>query len=94
MSQNRSCQSIRTVRAVGGAPILKLLVDVEVTTTDRATVEAFENTVAAYEEVLEFRRIFGRPDYLLRTTSHLTMKKIKADGVAMPQSSLAKRRQT
>lgn len=83
---------------------LDVLVDVEVTATDRATVEAFEQTVAAYEEVVELRRIFGRPDYflrvavadhdayeafltgkltglpgVLRTTSHLTMKKIKAD---------------
>ena len=83
---------------------LDVLVDVEVTATDRATVEAFERTVASYDEVVEFRRIFGRPDYflrvvvadhaayeafltgkltglpgVLRTTSHLTMKKIKAE---------------
>lgn len=83
---------------------LDVLVDVEVTATDRATVEAFEQTVASFEEVVEFRRIFGRPDYflrvavadhaayeafltgkltglpgVLRTTSHLTMKKIKAE---------------
>jgi len=60
--------------------------------------------VAGYDEVIEFRRMFGRPDYfirvavaaaaayeqfvsgkliglpgVLRTESHLTMKKIKAD---------------
>jgi len=83
---------------------LEVLVDVEVTATDRATVEAFENTVASYDEVVEFRRIFGRPDYflrvavadhdayeafltgkltglpgVLRTDSHLTMKKIKSE---------------
>ena len=59
--------------------------------------------MASYDEVVEFRRIFGRPDYflrvavadhaayeafltgkltglpgVLRTTSHLTMKQIKA----------------
>jgi len=83
---------------------LEVLVDVEVTATDRATVEAFENTVASYDEVVELRRIFGRPDYflrvavadhdayeafltgkltglpgVLRTDSHLTMKKIKSE---------------
>jgi DNA-binding Lrp family transcriptional regulator len=83
---------------------LEVLVDIEVTATDRATIEALENTVASYDEVVEFRRLFGRPDYflrvvvadhaayeafltgrltglpgVLRTESHLTMKKIKAD---------------
>ncbi|MFE7352684.1 Lrp/AsnC family transcriptional regulator [Streptomyces sp. NPDC057543] len=45
---------------------LEVLVDVEVYATDRKTVEAFEETVASYEEVIEFRRFFGRPDYFLR----------------------------
>lgn len=83
---------------------LEVLVDVEVNATDRRSVEAFEETVAAYAEVVEFRRMFGRPDYflrvtvadhaaydafltgkltglpsVLRTTSHLTMRKIRAD---------------
>ncbi|MEI5522147.1 Lrp/AsnC family transcriptional regulator [Streptomyces brasiliscabiei] len=83
---------------------LEVLVDIEVSATDRATVQAFEETVASYDEVIEFRRLFGRPDYflrvavadhaayeafltdrltglpgVLRTESHLTMKKIKAD---------------
>ncbi|MER6050190.1 Lrp/AsnC ligand binding domain-containing protein [Streptomyces sp. NPDC001793] len=44
------------------------LVDVEVYATDRETVEEFEKTVAAYEEVVELRRFFGRPDYFLRVT--------------------------
>ncbi|MFD9500618.1 Lrp/AsnC ligand binding domain-containing protein [Streptomyces sp. NPDC060035] len=72
--------------------------------TDRKTVQEFETTVASYEEVVEFRRFFGRPDYflrvavadhaaneafltgkltglpgVLRTESHLTMKKIKTE---------------
>ncbi|TGA97331.1 Lrp/AsnC family transcriptional regulator [Streptomyces sp. MZ04] len=84
---------------------LEVLVDVEVAATDRETFEAFEETVASYEEVIEFRRLYGRPDYFLRVAvadhaayeafltgklsglpavlrleSHLTMKKIKADG--------------
>ncbi|MFE0459653.1 Lrp/AsnC family transcriptional regulator [Kitasatospora sp. NPDC058965] len=45
---------------------LEVLVDVEVYATDRKTVEAFEETVAAYPEVIELRRLFGRPDYFLR----------------------------
>src|SRR5438046_9455643 len=39
--------------AVGRA--LEVLVDVEVSATDRATVEQFEETVAAYDEVTELR---------------------------------------
>ena len=33
---------------------------------DLATVEAFEERVAAMEEVAELRRMFGIPDYLIR----------------------------
>jgi DNA-binding Lrp family transcriptional regulator len=83
---------------------LEVLVDVEIYASDLKTVQEFEATVAAYDEVIEFRRLFGRPDYfirvavadhaayeafvsgkliglpgVLRTESHLTMKKIKAD---------------
>jgi DNA-binding Lrp family transcriptional regulator len=83
---------------------LEVLVDVEVSATDLKTTKAFEDTMASFEEVIEFRRMFGRPDYfvrvavadhgayeafitgkltglpgVLRTESHLTMKKIKAD---------------
>ncbi|WP_409468065.1 Lrp/AsnC family transcriptional regulator [Streptomyces sp. HC307] len=84
---------------------LEVLIDVEIYAQDRKTVEEFEHTVASYEEVVEFRRMYGRPDYfvrvavadhaayeaflteklsglpaVLRLQSHLTMKKIKADG--------------
>ncbi|WP_431677059.1 Lrp/AsnC family transcriptional regulator [Kitasatospora sp. KL5] len=45
---------------------LEVLVDVEVYATDLKTVQAFEETVASFEEVVEFRRLFGRPDYFLR----------------------------
>ncbi|MBK1787081.1 Lrp/AsnC family transcriptional regulator [Prauserella cavernicola] len=45
---------------------LEVLIDLEVYATDRATIEAFEDTVASYEEVVEFRRLFGRPDYFIR----------------------------
>ncbi|WP_435281033.1 Lrp/AsnC family transcriptional regulator [Streptomyces koelreuteriae] len=50
--------------AVGRA--LEVLVDVEIYAQDRGTVEEFETTVASYEEVVEFRRMYGRPDYFLR----------------------------
>ena len=83
---------------------LEVIVDLEIHATDLKTVEELETTVAAYDEVIELRRMFGRPDYfirvavadhaaydafltrnligvpgVLRTTSHLTMKKIKTD---------------
>ncbi|MFC9686619.1 Lrp/AsnC family transcriptional regulator [Streptomyces sp. NPDC056948] len=45
---------------------LEVLIDVEIYAQDRRTVEEFETTVASYEEVVEFRRMYGRPDYFLR----------------------------
>ncbi|WP_030741844.1 Lrp/AsnC family transcriptional regulator [Streptomyces sp. NRRL F-5135] len=45
---------------------LEVLVDIEVYANDQKTIEAFETTVSAYDEVIEFRRMFGRPDYFLR----------------------------
>jgi Lrp/AsnC family leucine-responsive transcriptional regulator len=40
-------------------------VHVELTLKDRATVEAFEAGVAAFDEVVECRRMFGVPDYVM-----------------------------
>jgi DNA-binding Lrp family transcriptional regulator len=51
-------------RAVGRG--FEVLVNVDLTRKDRATFEAFEDAVAALEEVVEIRRMFGLPDYLLR----------------------------
>lgn len=45
---------------------LEVLIDVEIYAHDRRTIEAFEETVAAYDEVIEFRRMYGRPDYVVR----------------------------
>ncbi|MGW1782614.1 Lrp/AsnC family transcriptional regulator [Streptomyces sp. NPDC002143] len=45
---------------------LEVLVDVEIYSQDRKTVAEFEETVASYEEVIEFRRMYGRPDYFVR----------------------------
>ena len=44
----------------------EVLVNVDLTRKDRATFEAFEAAVAALDEVIEIRRMFGLPDYLLR----------------------------
>ncbi len=45
---------------------LEVLIDVEIYANDRETVEEFETTVASYEEVTEFRRMYGRPGYFIR----------------------------
>ncbi|WP_439678434.1 Lrp/AsnC ligand binding domain-containing protein [Embleya sp. MST-111070] len=38
----------------------------EIYAQDRKSFEEFEDTVASYEEVIEFRRMYGRPDYFIR----------------------------
>jgi len=43
----------------------EVTVHVELTLKDRATVEAFEAGIAAFDEVLECRRMFGVPDYVV-----------------------------
>jgi DNA-binding Lrp family transcriptional regulator len=45
---------------------LEVQIDIEVYANDLKTIEALEDTLASYEEVIEFRRMFGRPDYFLR----------------------------
>jgi Lrp/AsnC family transcriptional regulator, leucine-responsive regulatory protein len=44
----------------------EVVVHAELMLKDRATVEAFEERIAAYDEVVECRRMFGIPDYLIR----------------------------
>ncbi len=44
----------------------EVLVDLDLTSQEARLVEAFESTVAALDEVVEFKRLFGRPDYFLR----------------------------
>jgi DNA-binding Lrp family transcriptional regulator len=46
-----------------------VLVNVDLTRKDRATFEAFEAAVAALDEVVEVRRMFGLPDYVLRVST-------------------------
>jgi len=84
-------QAVIDPAAVGRA--LEVFVDVDINANDLKTVQEFETTTAGYDEVVEFRRMFGHPDYeafltgkliglpgVLHVTSHLTMKTIKADG--------------
>ena len=44
----------------------EVTVHVELTLKDRDTVEAFEAGIASFEEVVECRRMFGVPDYVIR----------------------------
>jgi DNA-binding Lrp family transcriptional regulator len=44
----------------------EVLVNVDLTHKDRDTVERFEAEVAAFDEVIEVRRMFGLPDYVVR----------------------------
>jgi DNA-binding Lrp family transcriptional regulator len=44
----------------------EVTVHVELALKDRATVQAFEERIAAFEEVVECRRMFGLPDYVVR----------------------------
>jgi Lrp/AsnC family transcriptional regulator, leucine-responsive regulatory protein len=39
---------------------------VELSLKDRKTVEAFEEQIGRFDEVLECRRMFGLPDYIIR----------------------------
>jgi len=45
------------------------LVFVNMATTARETIEAFETAVAAIEHVVQAQRLFGSPDYLLRVVA-------------------------
>ena len=44
----------------------EVVVHAELLLKDRATVEAFETRIARFDEVVECRRMFGIPDYLIR----------------------------
>ena len=44
----------------------EVIINADIVAKNRATVEAFEDRVAAMDEVVELRRMFGLPDYLIR----------------------------
>ena len=46
----------------------EVVVHVELGRKDRDTVEQFEDEIAGFEEVVECRRMFGIPDYLIRVS--------------------------
>ena len=46
----------------------EVMVHVELALKDRGTVEEFEAGIAALDEVVECRRMFGMPDYLIRVS--------------------------
>jgi DNA-binding Lrp family transcriptional regulator len=54
-------------RAIGRS--FEVVVNIDLTSKDRATFEAFEDAVAALDEVTEIRRMFGLPDYVLRVAT-------------------------
>jgi DNA-binding Lrp family transcriptional regulator len=45
---------------------LEVIVSIEVSVSDLKTLAELESTIAGYDEVIEFRRVFGTPDYYLR----------------------------
>ncbi|MFD5491731.1 Lrp/AsnC ligand binding domain-containing protein [Streptomyces sp. NPDC127091] len=45
---------------------MEVLVDVEIHAQDRTTIEEFEAAVAAYDEVVELRRMYGSPHHFVR----------------------------
>ncbi|MFD0687230.1 Lrp/AsnC family transcriptional regulator [Actinomadura fibrosa] len=45
---------------------LEVMVSIEVSVSDLKTLEGLEAAIGGYEEVVEFRRMFGTPDYYLR----------------------------
>jgi DNA-binding Lrp family transcriptional regulator len=47
----------------------EVLLNVDLASKDRATFEAFEAAVAAFDEVIELRRMFGLPDYFVRVAT-------------------------
>jgi DNA-binding Lrp family transcriptional regulator len=42
---------------------------IDLTHKDRKTFERFEQSVAAFDEVVEVRRMFGLPDYFVRVAT-------------------------
>lgn len=74
----------------------EVIVNANLAAQDRATVEQFEARVAEFDEVIEFRRMFGHPDYFIRIAvtdlgtyeSFLTSKLMDAPGLATVDSHI------
>ncbi|MFZ2512433.1 MAG: Lrp/AsnC family transcriptional regulator, partial [Gordonia sp. (in: high G+C Gram-positive bacteria)] len=92
---------IRGYRAITDPAALgrgfEVLLEIGVTRFDKATIERFESTLAAYDEVVELRRMFGSPDYFARVAvadqsayeEFLTEQVMVIDGVATISSRFA-----
>ena len=79
---------------------LEVVVSAEIAVNDLQTVEDFEARVAALDEVVEFRRMFGRPDYYIRVAvadqiayeKFLTQQILPLPGVSRVDSHLTMKR--
>lgn len=92
---------IRGYRAITDPAVLgrgfEVLLEIGVTRFDKTTIERFESTLAAYDEVVELRRMFGSPDYFARVAvadqsayeEFLTEHVMVIDGVATISSRFA-----
>jgi DNA-binding Lrp family transcriptional regulator len=47
---------------------MEVMVFAEISQMTQAAIEEFESAVVQFDEILEARRMFGTPDYLLRVT--------------------------
>jgi DNA-binding Lrp family transcriptional regulator len=74
----------------------EVIVNANLAAQDRATVEQFEARVAEFDEVIEFRRMFGQPDYFIRIAvtdlatyeTFLTSKLMDTPGLATVDSHI------
>jgi len=47
----------------------EVLVNIDLTLKDRRSIEAFEENIVEFDEVIEVRRMFGLPDYFVRVAT-------------------------
>jgi DNA-binding Lrp family transcriptional regulator len=74
----------------------EVIVNANLAAQDRATVDQFEARVAEFDEVIEFRRMFGHPDYFIRIAvtdlatyeTFLTSKLMDTPGLATVDSHI------
>jgi DNA-binding Lrp family transcriptional regulator len=75
----------------------EVILDVELTVYDLATVERFETTMVGFDEVVELYRLFGSPDYFVRVAvadleayeHFLTQQVITIPGISTVHSRFA-----
>lgn len=75
----------------------EVILEVGLTRFDKASVERFESTMIAYDEVVELRRMFGSPDYFARVRvgdqsayeEFLTERVMTIDGISTVSSRFA-----